>query len=779
LATGSRRRATGYAGRLVGAALIASAAYFVHFRLGVHGLAQRVGRQEAATPLSEADRRAGTLVDRRRPAHDVYAYFYPNMLYARDSVRDGGRGLFWNPFQNCGQPFFAPSGLLYPPHLLFLVLGGDRALRVSLFLDLVVAGAFAYGLCRELGAGTLAALCGALAFQLGNATVALTAWAPFMIAPYVWIPAAMLFCERTIRAPSPRQGIALAVVLAVALLPGWPQTVFFAYQLVGLRVLWELVTRRRGLPVAGVLTAGLGLALAPFLAAVQLVPALEVAAASVRNAPLRLQEIAPMGFIDWQRVRFAVALRDSGQQPFVLAPCLVAGAALLRASTRRRALFYLLAGVLYFLLALGPNTPVFQAYTKLPLGSLFRDPGRFMWLVSFCLAVLTGLGVDALLSRDRSEGWGRHTGLVALLAGLAGFCLLAGNGLWALEWTVAGLALAAGLAASVRSGLRRAAGALLLVALLLNLVAAPSKTWEYLLPIDAPLFAHERVFTSLRARMSPQDRVYLSYEDPRSLLFGLMQKSASLFRVPSLHDYEPQMTRPYAEYFVRMRTGRPMASLNDVYYPLGGWTPPTFNRSLFDLTAARYLLVAATIDNTAAVMHPPLRRLEDGDDDIRVYENPQALPRAAYVPRVDVVPDSRILLDRLASGRDDPRDVALVEAPLPSGFAGGAGDRGPAAVDFITNDPERVVLRVHAPARGFLFLADQYFPGWRATVDGTPVPIVRANYAFRLVEVPGGESTVAFRYAPASVRLGAAISAVTSLSVVGFLVWPARLRRTR
>src|SRR5207249_11929855 len=147
-------------------------AYVVHFRLGVHDLVESVGRQEAATPLSEAERRAGTLVDRRRPAHDVYAYFYPNMLYARDRVRDGGRGLFWNPFQNCGQPFFPFSGLVYPPHLLFLVLTGDRALRAGLFLDLVVAGAFAYGLCRRRRGGAPAALWRALAFPRGTAPVA-------------------------------------------------------------------------------------------------------------------------------------------------------------------------------------------------------------------------------------------------------------------------------------------------------------------------------------------------------------------------------------------------------------------------------------------------------------------------------------------------------------------------------------------------------------------------------------------------------------------------------
>ena len=66
-----------------------------------------------------------------RLAHDIYAHFYPNMLYAVRSIRDGGQGVFWNPLQNCGQPFFGISstGLLYPPYVLFLVLEADHALR--------------------------------------------------------------------------------------------------------------------------------------------------------------------------------------------------------------------------------------------------------------------------------------------------------------------------------------------------------------------------------------------------------------------------------------------------------------------------------------------------------------------------------------------------------------------------------------------------------------------------------------------------------------------------
>jgi uncharacterized membrane protein YfhO len=82
-------------------------------------------------------------------------------------------------------------------------------------------------------------------------------------------------------------------------------------------------------------------------------------------------------------------------------------------------------------------------------------------------------------------------------------------------------------------------------------------------------------------------------------------------------------------------------------------------------------------------------------------------------------------------------------------------------------------MRVQAPARGFVFLADQFYPGWTATVNGAPAPVARANYAFRLVEVGAGESSVEFRYRPASVRLGLVVSL---LSIAGVAVLILRTR---
>jgi len=292
------------------------------------------------------------------------------------------------------------------------------------------------------------------------------------------------------------------------------------------------------------------------------------------------------------------------------------------------------------------------------------------------------------------------------------------------------------------------------------------------MPSREPLVAQAKLFDDLRARMSPQDRMFVL---PRYPHFDLMQKSASVVGVPSIEDYGSQTSDRYARLYFMMRVGRTVHSRFDPdFHFFDNALQPTMSRRLLDLLATRYLVAAAGADGSIAAIRPPLRLVHDAD--VRTYENPQAFPRAFWVPRVEVVGEPNRMLRALASDGPDLRQVALVDSAMPSGFTGVAGDGRAGQAELLTDEPEHLLIRVDAPERGFLFLSDQYFPGWHATVDGRSTEIVRANYAFRLVEVPRGRSLVEFRYAPASVRVGALVSGLTVVALAAFL-WVARRRR--
>jgi len=716
---------------------------------------------------------------------DTYAGFYPNTVYALRAARDGGHGLWWNPYQSCGQPFFGrtTAALVYPLNgLLPFLIGADLALWMIPFLNLVVAGVFAYLLCRELGIGQPGALCGTAAFALSNAVMEATVWQPHVIGTYAWVPAALLFCERTLRAPKVAHAIGLGVALALPLVAGFPQVAVYIYQLVALRVVWELVTLRAGRPVAVALAVGSGAILAPLLASVQLIPAWEVAQASIRSgAALSPGEISPGGLLGWGDLRLAVEARASVFQPFFLVGCMLATVALLAPATRRRALTYGFLGLVFFVLALGPITPLWDWYAMLPGGRTFRWPQvRLMSMVSIAVAVLTALGVEAVGSGGSAGSRWRTVAAVAGMGGaLAGFHLLTLHGLRPTEWALAALVVLAVAVTGAAPAARGAAAVVLLGAVVTNLAAVPVGAWKSPLYREPPVYAHEGIFTRLRARMTAQDRVQFSFGTPFESQFSLVWKSASLFEVPTLQDYEPHLSKRYVQLTESLRLGHPVRE--SPISPLG--FPPAKDgqgsksrRRLLDLTAARYLLVASAHDDLGGTDGTLVPLEEEGG--VRLYENTRALARARFVPGIEVVPDEDALLQRLISGEADPRRVALVAADLPSGFRGASDTDVPNQVHFVRNDPEHLVIRVSAAERGFLLLADEYFPGWTATVDGRPTPIARANHAFRLVEVPAGESTVEFRYAPWTVRLGAWVSGLTLLGVGATLALSVARRRS-
>ncbi|MCH7911179.1 MAG: YfhO family protein [Candidatus Hydrogenedentes bacterium] len=74
---------------------------------------------------------------------------------------------------------------------------------------------------------------------------------------------------------------------------------------------------------------------------------------------------------------------------------------------------------------------------------------------------------------------------------------------------------------------------------------------------------------------------------------------------------------------------------------------------------------------------------------------------------------------------------------------------------------------VSRSGHGILVMADAYYPGWKATVDGDPAEVFPVDGAFRGVFVPQGTQTVIIFYDPASVKIGLGITIVAALLVLG------------
>ena len=89
--------------------------------------------------------------------------------------------------------------------------------------------------------------------------------------------------------------------------------------------------------------------------------------------------------------------------------------------------------------------------------------------------------------------------------------------------------------------------------------------------------------------------------------------------------------------------------------------------------------------------------------------------------------------------------------------------------------PHEIVLRAELKHPGYIVLTDTWYPGWQAWLDGRPVPIERANLAFRAIYAPRGVHDLAMHYQPSSFAWGLRISLGTLIALSASLI-PSVLR---
>jgi hypothetical protein len=113
--------------------------------------------------------------------------------------------------------------------------------------------------------------------------------------------------------------------------------------------------------------------------------------------------------------------------------------------------------------------------------------------------------------------------------------------------------------------------------------------------------------------------------------------------------------------------------------------------------------------------------------------------RAATLPAPPLVIHPQPLTSRDAPG---PRITGTCQAVVESLPSAERVD----SFKVWTHSPTRLRLRVDVPAQGWLLVTDTWSRSWRVTVNDRESTALRANFAFRAVEVSQGSNFVDFRY---------------------------------
>lgn len=189
---------------------------------------------------------------------DTWLCFFYWRNFAYESLARGEIPL-WNPYVFSGTPFVAgiQSAIFYPLNLVFLVFSTPLAINISIALHCFLASVFTTCYARTIGVSQSGSLLSGISFAYG---------APFFLhilpghlAPLsamIWLPLLFLGVEAFARTADIRFVLLSGIVLALQVLAGHPQYLFYSVLAVSVSFcarLWSLKRLRIARALGGYL----------------------------------------------------------------------------------------------------------------------------------------------------------------------------------------------------------------------------------------------------------------------------------------------------------------------------------------------------------------------------------------------------------------------------------------------------------------------------------------------------------------------------------------------
>lgn len=682
--------------------------------------------------------------------NDYVRYFAPWAAFLRRTLRAGTLPL-WNPYVGTGVPVAEAlqPALFHPFTLVLVALPVEHALTVLALARLALAGLGAFVLVRTLGGGAAAATLAGVLWGLAPLHLALR----FHTLPNVsaCLPWLLAIGERRLAgAPARRTLAAWALVAALACLGGHSQT---TVHVLGAALAYHLL-RSAG---CGVLAREMR-----FIAA-----ALPLAALAALVAVWGHGEIVLDGFArtfrefrgSYPRLAPAHALSFLGHlgTSGVQAPGWIGLVALVLAAggAAGRAAFPAWPWVI---LTLGAAAvaygipPISSAVARLPVVGL-ADHSRLLLVAHLGIAVLAARGVEASADpRARRAMVAAVAVLAAALVALAARsaparALLVGAA--SLGFAITMLALSAR-----RARLARAAGWLAVAFVVADL-------WGAYGPIPR---GGVRAMPPVPPALAP---LAGRGGGPRALIADavLPPNVAAFWDVPGLAAFEPSMSDATVQLLVHAGL-RPSFHLGVI---AGPEVRPAALRVLDLLGAGTLVLPGPAVEGAVRA-----RLSERSREPVAVYENPHALPRVFAAAEARVAADAAAALALVSDPATDLARTVVLEAPA---AAPPPAPDARARAEDVAWAPGRVRARTTCNAPCWLVLTETFAPGWRATVDGRPAPVLRADRALVAVAAPAGTHELTLAYRPASVVVGGPVSLVVLAALAAAAIRRPRLAR--
>lgn len=714
--------------------------------------------------------------------NDVSLNEEPVLEFIKRSLRQGTLPL-WNPHLGCGYPLIGHLhvGLFYPLNLIYYLLPNRYAWDFLIFARMFLGGLFAFYFMRTLRFPFIPSLATAVMFMLSRPMVVLQSW---MVNVDLLIPLVLLAVEKFIQKPRLPEMCFVAGAVALSMFAGHPEHLVLLHTVAVSYFVFRVLNsdpdsrpplRQSTLRLAGAYALGVGLAsivLFPFLYNW----IIEFWHAHPKNmgafselAGMRKFSLSVLFPLYFQKVPLDFQFEPAGWWGAVgILPVGLAFVGLFFKDRTKLNWFFFCIALLIFIKVL-THSPLDALIGRVPPFCFIRFSNHTGHLFAFVLAVSSGMAIHNILcERPASRKF-----LV-----FAVFC-----------WLLLGVNLFLDRAApyfknaldtSIVSFIIILSFLICLVLKEKNRLSMSALSVIMLVVISAELLCYvprgrvnkfdsfpQVPYIDLIKASVPRERAY-------GIFWALYPNTSAAYQIDDMGLYEGLLLKRFVNYVnTFVLPGHYLKNFNRTAFWVFPFTELPWAKPYLNLLNLRYIVGPNPLPSSkklplikSLTLQKPLY-----SNEVNVYVNSNAMPRAFIVHRATFEPDNAKAVAKFKNHRNFLQMWALlnhapeqdiVEQLTPSPVM----DNSSVVIERYS--PNEVTLRADMRNPGLVVLGDAYHSDWKAFVDGKPMKIFITDFLIRSVFVPKGAHQIRYVFKPASFYLGAMVSLVSLVLLVLF-----------
>lgn len=724
--------------------------------------------------------------------------FLGNVFYAGDNLsinvpskflffRMLGQGQLplWNPYIFSGTPFLADInlGLLSPFNIFYLFFTPLRALSFSIISGVLFVGVSMYWLGRSLKLSRFASVTVASVFMFSGSLMTHT-MNTAILNTVVWIPLLFVSIKRLIETGKVKYAFYSAISLTLSFYGGHIQYFYYIALFSFFYLIYQSILLKEKIKyVCFIFIPVL------FLSAIQLLPFSEYSQFSTRpvfDINYAHGSTSLFSYIHLLLPNFFGIMRDGtswgatadingfvGMIPFLLAVWVMFR------NKSKKVLFFTFSVIITFLLALGKYSPLYLlAFYILPFFSRFRSTTSILIIYTFSLSILAGYAIDYLFQKLKVNA---KTKQISILIFLVSSIILLFSAIYIrlnmfpqfvsiiktinviqktafftrfLEYSSSRMQIIFHLWADNISILAFFLTLFFLFIYLLKKQQCITQIQKFifLLLVVSELF----IFGSNNYIVSQENNLQTPKE-----ISNFFQKDTSRFRVLTMID--PGAKPPFADpSFFKTEAIKALTFLQANTNILQGVEIVGGYASIVHKDYSNYISYKRSDDPTGITLpYPGMRQLDELGVKYIItagrYE--KELQEDRQYKLVFEYRDKKInrIFHIYQNLKSFPRVYVLNGKNEMTGLA-----------SILLYKSNEIKILIISPEKGRLILTDIYYPDWSVKVNGKTIPITKYKI-FRSVPIEKGKSEVVFTYLPKSFIIGATLSVVNWIFVLGFL----------